>query len=168
MTIAHNLGFPRIGVQRELKKALEAFWREEIDAKQLAAVGGSLRAQHWKVQQAAGIAHIPVGDFAYYDQMLNMTALLGAAPARFGFGGAPLTLAQYFTLARGAQDQPAMEMTKWFDTNYHYIVPEFHPDTQFTLDPAWLLAELDEALALEIDAKPVLIGPLTYLYLGKE
>jgi len=168
MTIAHNLGFPRIGVQRELKKALEAFWQGTIDAEQLTAAGGSLRAQHWKAQQAAGIAHIPVGDFAYYDQMLNMTALLGAAPARFGFGGTPLTLNQYFALARGTQDQPAMEMTKWFDTNYHYIVPEFHPETHFTLDPAWLLAELDEALALGIDAKPVLIGPLTYLYLGKE
>ncbi len=168
MTIAHNLGFPRIGGQRELKKALEAFWQGEIDTKQLMTVGSNLRVQHWKAQQAAGITLIPTGDFAYYDQMLNTTALLGAAPARFGFGDTPLTLDQYFALARGTKDQPAMEMTKWFDTNYHYIVPEFHQDTRFTLDPTWLLTDLDEALALGINAKPVLIGPLTYLYLGKE
>ena len=167
MTIAHNLGFPRIGAQRELKQALEAYWKGNLGDADLLATGKTLRARHWQLQRDAGIALIPVGDFAWYDQMLNMSALLGAAPARFGFGK-ELTLAQYFQLARGNESQPAMEMTKWFDTNYHYIVPEFLNSTEFSLSSSWLFDEVAEAQALGINAKPVLIGPLTYLYLGKE
>lgn len=167
MTIAHTLGFPRIGAQRELKQAIEAYWQGSQNETELLATGQALRAKHWAVQRDAGIDLIPVGDFAWYDQMLNMTALLGAAPARFGFT-APLSLAQYFQLARGNAQQPAMEMTKWFDTNYHYLVPEFSNSTTFSLSSDWLFDEVAEAQAAGIHAKPVLIGPLTYLYLGKE
>jgi 5-methyltetrahydropteroyltriglutamate--homocysteine methyltransferase len=167
MTIAHNLGFPRIGAQRELKQALEANWKGNLSEADLLATGKTLRARHWQTQRDAGIDLIPVGDFAWYDQMLNMTALLGASPARFGFDN-PLSLSQYFQLARGNAQQPAMEMTKWFDTNYHYIVPEFLNSTEFSLGSSWLFDEVAEAQALGVNAKPVLIGPLTYLYLGKE
>ena len=167
MTIAHNLGFPRIGAQRELKQALEVYWKGNLGEADLLATGKALRARHWQIQRDAGIELIPVGDFAWYDQMLNMTALLGAAPARFGFSNS-LSLAQYFQLARGNAQQPAMEMTKWFDTNYHYIVPEFLNSSEFSLSSNWLFDEVAEAKALGINAKPVLIGPLTYLYLGKE
>ena len=168
MTIAHNLGFPRIGAQRELKKAVEAYWKSELDETGLRRIGKGLRAQNWQLQQAAGIQLIPVGDFAYYDQMLNMTVLLGATPSRFGYAGSALSLTQYFTLARGDKNNFAMEMTKWFDTNYHYLVPEFLNTTEFKLGSEWLFEEVAEAQALGINAKPVLIGPLTYLYLGKE
>lgn len=167
MTITHTLGFPRIGAQRELKHAVEAYWQGSSSEAELLTTGKALRARHWAVQRDAGIDLIPVGDFAWYDQMLNMTALLGATPARFGFA-APLSLAQYFQLARGNAQQPAMEMTKWFDTNYHYLVPEFSSDTTFNLSSDWLFDEVREAQAAGINAKPVLIGPLTYLYLGKE
>ena len=168
MTIAHNLGFPRIGAQRELKKAVEAYWKGELDKVGLRSIGKGLRTQNWQLQQDAGMQLIPVGDFSYYDQMLNMTTLLGAAPSRFGFTGSALSLAQYFSLARGDKSNFAMEMTKWFDTNYHYLVPEFLNTTEFRLGSEWLFEEVAEAQALGINAKPVLIGPLTYLYLGKE
>ena len=168
MTIAHNLGFPRIGAQRELKKAVEAYWKGELDEVGLRSIGKGLRTQNWQLQQDAGMQLIPVGDFSYYDQMLNMTTLLGAAPSRFGFTGSALSLAQYFSLARGDKSNFAMEMTKWFDTNYHYLVPEFLNTTEFRLGSEWLFEEVAEAQALGINAKPVLIGPLTYLYLGKE
>ena len=168
MAISHNLGFPRIGAQRELKKAVEAYWKGELDEVGLHSAGKALRTQNWQLQQEAGIQAIPVGDFAYYDQMLNMTALLGAAPARFGFDASMLNMEQYFTLARGDKNNIAMEMTKWFDTNYHYLVPEFLNTTEFKLGTAWLFDEVAEAQALGINAKPVLIGPLTYLFLGKE
>jgi 5-methyltetrahydropteroyltriglutamate--homocysteine methyltransferase len=168
MTIAHNLGFPRIGAQRELKKTVEAYWKGELDEAGLRSIGKGLRTQNWQLQQEAGIQLIPVGDFSYYDQMLNMTTLLGAAPGRFGFTDGALSFAQYFTLARGDKSNFAMEMTKWFDTNYHYLVPEFLNTTEFKLGNEWLFEEVAEAQALGINAKPVLIGPLTYLYLGKE
>ena len=168
MIIAHNLGFPRIGAQRELKKAVEAYWKGDLDEAGLHSIGQGLRKQNWLLQQEAGLHFIPVGDFAYYDQMLNMTALLGAASSRFGFADGAINLAQYFTLARGDKNNFAMEMTKWFDTNYHYLVPEFLHTTEFKLGSEWLLEEIAEAQALGIKAKPVLIGPLTYLYLGKE
>ena len=166
MTVTHNLGFPRIGAKRELKKAVESYWKGEIEQDELLATGRQLRERHWQLQRQAGIDLMPVGDFAWYDQMLNMIVLLGAIPARFGFDRVGLD--EYFTLARSAQNQPAMEMTKWLDTNYHYIVPEFHPDTAFRLAPAWLLDEVAEARALGINPKPVLIGPLSFLYFGKE
>ena len=168
MTIAHNLGFPRIGHQRELKKALEAYWSGAASAESLLETGRQLRAKHWKIQQEAGIDLIPVGDFAYYDQMLNMTALLGAVPARFEASGDQVDLDTYFAMARGNSSQPAMEMTKWFDTNYHYIVPEFSRDAAFRIASNQLFREVEEAKALGLKPKPVLIGPITYLYLGKE
>ena len=168
MALTHNLGFPRIGAQRELKKALEAYWRREIDEDRLQTIAAELRKQHWILQRDAGIDLIPAGDFALYDQMLNMTALLGAAPARFNAGGEEIGLDMYFAMARGTPSQPAMEMTKWFDTNYHYIVPEFNANTTFRIASSQLFNEVAEAKALGISPKVVLIGPLTYLYLGKE
>ena len=168
MALTHNLGFPRIGAQRELKKALEAYWRREIDEDRLQAIAAELRKQHWILQRNAGIHLIPAGDFALYDQVLNMTALLGAAPARFNAGSEEIGLDMYFAMARGTPSQPAMEMTKWFDTNYHYIVPEFNANTTFRIASSQLFNEVAEAKALSISPKVVLIGPLTYLYLGKE
>jgi 5-methyltetrahydropteroyltriglutamate--homocysteine methyltransferase len=164
--IAHNLGFPRIGPRRELKLALEAYWRGEIGEAELRARGVRLREERWRVQREAGLDLIPVGDFAWYDHVLTMTAMVGAIPTRFGQERADF--ATYFAMARGTDRQPAMEMTKWFDTNYHYIVPEFDSRTRFRLDASWLLDEVREAQAIGIPAKPVLLGPLTYLWLGKE
>jgi len=164
--IAHNLGYPRIGARRELKFALEAYWRGELGETELRARGAKLREEHWRAQRQAGLDLVPAGDFAWYDQVLNTTALVGAAPARFQFGR--VDLPAYFTLARGSERQPALEMTKWFDTNYHYLVPEFDGETRLRLDASWLLDEVREARALGVPVKPVLIGPLTYLWLGKE
>ena len=166
-TCTHILGFPRIGAQRELKFAQEAFWRGEADETYLREVAATLRARHWQLQRAAGLDFVTVGDFAYYDQMLGMSALLGALPRRFGFNPATLTLAQYYELARGNAAQPAMEMTKWFDTNYHYLVPELTRDTTFNGGVDWFFDEVDEALALGLRVKPVLIGPITWLRLAK-
>lgn len=168
MTFAHNLGFPRIGRQRELKKALDDFWAGRLPLEHLLETGRQLRAAHWRLQQQAGIDLVPVGDFAWYDHMLNMTALLGATPRRFQADDQELDLAGYFALARGTETQPAMELTKWFDTNYHYIVPEFTFDTTFRIASRQLFSEIAEAQALGIRPKAVLVGPLTYLYLGKE
>ncbi|OZA29894.1 MAG: 5-methyltetrahydropteroyltriglutamate--homocysteine S-methyltransferase [Hydrogenophilales bacterium 17-64-11] len=167
MALAHVLGVPRIGPNRELKFSQEAFWRGEIDAAALKAVGSGIRQANWQRQHAAGLDFVTVGDFAFYDQMLNHVALLGCAPARFGFGET-LDLAQYFQLARGNADCHAMEMTKWFDTNYHYLVPELKPDTRFALDTGWLFDEVAEAQTAGFNAKPVLIGPLSFLWLAKE
>jgi 5-methyltetrahydropteroyltriglutamate--homocysteine methyltransferase len=168
MALTHNLGFPRIGAQRELKRALEAYWSGNIDATQLQNVASNLRKAHWVLQREMGIDLIPAGDFALYDHMLNMTALLGAAPARFNPGNGESGLDLYFAMARGTANQPAMEMTKWFDTNYHYIVPEFNSRTSFRIASTQLFKEVDEARALGISPKAVLVGPISYLYLGKE
>ena len=167
MTRTHILGFPRIGAERELKFAQEAFWRGEADEAYLREVAATLRARHWERQRTAGLDFVSVGDFAYYDQMLGMSALLGALPQRFGFNPGTLTLHQYYELARGNAAQPAMEMTKWFDTNYHYLVPELSPGTTFGGGVDWFFDEVDEALALGLRIKPVLIGPITYLRLAK-
>jgi len=164
--IAHNLGYPRIGARRELKLALEAYWKGDIGEDELRARGARLRAENWRTQAEAGLDLVPVGDFAWYDHVLTTTAMLGAVPARFGRERADL--ATCFAMARGTDRQPAMEMTKWFDTNYHYIVPEFDSRTRFRPDASWLLDEVREARALGLSAKPVLLGPLTYLWLGKE
>lgn len=168
MALTHNLGFPRIGARRELKHALEAYWHGNISGEQLQTTAAELRKQHWMLQRDIGIDLIPVGDFALYDQMLNMTALLGAVPARFNVGKEEVGLDLYFAMARGTDNQPAMEMTKWFDTNYHYIVPEFNVRTKFCIASSQLFKEVAEAKMLGIVPKVVLIGPLTYLYLGKE
>ena len=167
MARTHTLGFPRIGARRELKFAQEAFWRGETPEAALREAGAALRRRHWHLQADAGLATVAAGDFAWYDQMLGLTTLLGALPKRFGFDAASLTLAQYYELARGNAAQPAMEMTKWFDTNYHYLVPELDADSSFDGGPSWFLDEIDEALALGLPTRPVLIGPVTYLWLSK-
>jgi 5-methyltetrahydropteroyltriglutamate--homocysteine methyltransferase len=167
MAIAANLGFPRIGAHRELKAATEAYWKGETDAAALAATAADLRARHWTTQRAAGITVIPSNDFSLYDQMLDMTATLGAVPARFGPVGDEVSLATYFTMARGAEGVPAMEMTKWFDTNYHFIVPEVSAGQSFRLASLKAVREFEEAKALGIHTRPVIIGPVTWLALAK-
>ena len=165
-----NLGFPRIGARRELKKALEAYWKGDGDLTALKNAGADLRARHWRLQKEAGVDIIPSNDFSFYDQVLDMTAALGAAPPRFAEEAAEKTESDinlYFAMARGAPDAPAMEMTKWFDTNYHYIVPEFHEDQTFAAKPLKATREYLEAKELGIETRPVLVGPVTYLSLGK-
>lgn len=164
MVRAANLGFPRIGAGRELKKALEAYWKGEIGEDALSRIGADLRAQNWSLQREAGISRIPSNDFSFYDQVLDTTAMLGAMPPRFdGLTG----LDAYFAMARGTDDAPAMEMTKWFDTNYHYIVPELTEATRFSLTENTPLARYREARAQRIETRPVLIGPVTWLALAK-
>ena len=168
----HNLGYPRIGEKRELKRATETYWRGEISVAELEEVGRNLRKAHWLAQKEAGIELIPSNDFSFYDQMLDMTCLLGNIPSRFAWNGQAPGLDLYFQIARGGggKQQTSLhpsEMTKWFDTNYHYIVPEFQAETKFQLSGSKPFDEFKEALALGIRTKPVLIGPLTYLYLGK-
>jgi 5-methyltetrahydropteroyltriglutamate--homocysteine methyltransferase len=165
MTTAHVLGFPRIGAQRELKSAVEAHWNGRLDAAGLCDVARSLRARHWQQQRDAGLDVVTVGDFAFYDHLHNVTALLGAVPARFGIEG-PVDLAAYFAMARGTAGQPALAMKKWFDTNYHYLVPEIGPETRFALNRDWLLPEVREAQALGHKVKVALPGPLTWLWLA--
>jgi 5-methyltetrahydropteroyltriglutamate--homocysteine methyltransferase len=165
MTRSANLGFPRIGLHRELKKALEAYWKGTIDAAALDATGKELRARHWRLQRTAGIDVIPSNDFSFYDHMLDMTATLGAEPPRFA--AISDATARYFAMARGTAATPAMEMTKWFDTNYHYIVPELHSGQQFHLASTKVLDEYLEARALGIETRPVIVGPVTWLCLGK-
>jgi 5-methyltetrahydropteroyltriglutamate--homocysteine methyltransferase len=167
MTTLHTLGFPRIGATRELKFALEAFWKGQSSEAALLATARELRQRHWLNQKAAGIERVPVGDFALYDHVLDAQILVGALPKRFALDVATLDLAGYFTLARGDADHHALEMTKWFDTNYHYLVPEWHADTAFSAQPERLLAQVHEVQALGLTSKPVLIGPLTLLWLGK-
>lgn len=180
MTTIHNLGFPRIGAKRELKFALESYWRGESSRDALKALGAELRQRHWTAQQELDL--VPVGDFAFYDQVLDMSFTLGNLPERVqDFEGDALD--NYFRVARGRSavttesrstghthccaGVAAGEMTKWFDTNYHYIVPEFSSTTEFKLDASRLLEQLAEARTQGIQAKPVLIGPVTYLALGK-
>ncbi|KAI2688138.1 5-methyltetrahydropteroyltriglutamate--homocysteine S-methyltransferase [Pseudomonas sp. TNT3] len=180
MALAHTLGFPRIGADRELKKALESYWKGDLDQDALKRVGQQLRASHWQLQKDAGIDLLPVGDFAWYDQVLTHSLTFGVIPERFDSArdanGLP-TLDTLFAMARGAtasgcggehtKAQYAQELTKWFDTNYHYLVPEFSADQAFKLSWEQLFDEVDEARALGHNVKPVIIGPLTYLWLGK-
>ncbi len=160
-----NLGFPRMGRQRELKFALEGYWSGRRTEEELRGVGTNLRAEHWKLQQSAGVDFIPSNDFSFYDQVLDTLVLLGATPERFGRGA--MTLERYFAMARNSREQTAMEMTKWFDTNYHYLVPEWSAGLSFDVDTAKILSEIGEARALGVETRPVLIGPLTLLLLGK-
>jgi 5-methyltetrahydropteroyltriglutamate--homocysteine methyltransferase len=167
VALAHILGFPRIGARRELKFAMEAFWRGDVQEAELRETGRILRSRHWAVQANAGMDWVTVGDFAWYDHVLNTLALLGAIPTRFGIDPRRLTLPDYFTLARGNAGHFAMEMTKWFDTNYHYLVPEWTPDVGFDGGVDWLFDEIAEARAEGHRVKVALVGPLTLLYLGK-
>lgn len=168
MNTFHLSGYPRIGAKRELKFAVEAFWKGTKTEDELQAVAAEIRQSNWATQKAAGADLLPVGDFSFYDHVLDLLCTLGAIPARFGFDAKTLTLSQYFQLARGNATQFAMEMTKWFDTNYHYIVPEWHPDTTFQVNSSRLIAQIKEAKAQNYDIKPTLIGPITLLWLGKE
>ncbi|PSL93339.1 5-methyltetrahydropteroyltriglutamate--homocysteine S-methyltransferase [Pseudomonas sp. R9.37] len=172
MAVAHSLGFPRIGRDRELKKAQEAFWKGELDEAGLRAVGRGLRKTHWALQKQAGIELLPAGDFAWYDQVLTHSLMFGVIPERFRPADGHATLHTLFGMARGVSDNccggaHAQEMTKWFDTNYHYLVPEFSADQQFHLGWEQLFEEVREARDLGHNVKPVVIGPLTYLWLGK-
>lgn len=173
--IAHNLGYPRIGERRELKKAIEGYWAGTITYEELIKVGNSIKSKNWQMQQQAGIDLIPSNDFSFYDQILDHTFAFNAIPERFSnlpFSNSKLKLDLYFAMARGYQDGEkditAMEMTKWFDTNYHYIVPEFYKDQKFWLFDFKLINEFLEAKKLGITTKPVLIGPVSFLLLGKE
>lgn len=159
------LGVPRIGPNRELKRAVESYWAGRFNRAQLEAVAGGLRHTARAELAAAGLDSVPVNTFSYYDQMLDTAVLLGALPARVA--GIADELDRYFAAARGTDTVAPLEMTKWFDTNYHYLVPEIGPDTTFTLDPAKVLAELKEAVAQGIPARPVIIGPITFLALSK-
>ena len=176
MATIHNLGFPRIGAKRELKFALESYWKGESSREELKSTGAALRQRHWAAQSDLDL--VPVGDFAFYDQVLDMSFTLGNLPERVkDFHGDQLD--NYFRVARGRSAKSveehaaccggvaAGEMTKWFDTNYHYIVPEFNANTAFKLDTSRLLEQLAEAKAQGVKAKPVIIGPVTYLAIGK-
>jgi len=168
MTKIHNLGFPRLGENRELKFALERYWSGNIDYAALHAVAAELRQRHWQLQANKGLDLIPVGDFSYYDQVLDTSFMLGVIPERFG---ASIDMDTYFRMARGQGSDGvpfrACEMTKWFDTNYHYLVPEITVDQQFELSSSKLLDETRELQALGYQPKPVLLGPLTWLWLAK-
>jgi 5-methyltetrahydropteroyltriglutamate--homocysteine methyltransferase len=169
--LATSLGHPRIGVARELKKALEAYWSGKHSSKTLLETASELRRRHWSVMKEKGIDHIPSNDFSLYDHMLDMAVAVGVVPKRYEAIGDPV--ARYFAMARGFQDPatgldlPALEMTKWFDTNYHYIVPELENGQAFQLDASRILAEIEEAQALGISTRPVVPGPMTFLLLSK-
>ncbi|EOD8957895.1 5-methyltetrahydropteroyltriglutamate--homocysteine S-methyltransferase [Providencia stuartii] len=169
--INHTLGFPRVGLKRELKRAQEDYWAGKIDQAALLATGRELRARHWQQQKDAGVQLLPVGDFAWYDQVLTTSLLLGNVPPRHQNEDGSIDLDTLFRVARGraptGKPAAAGEMTKWFNTNYHYIVPEFQKGQKFSLSWTQLFDEVDEALALGHTIKPVVIGPLTYLWLGK-
>jgi len=179
MTIASNLGFPRIGHRRELKFALERHWAGELDDAGLHAAGAALRAKHWRLQSGSGISHVPSGDFSFYDHVLDTACMLGVIPPGYGWSEGPVSLATYFALARGSRGTaaeraagiaaglPAMEMTKWFDTNYHYLVPRLAAGQRFALTENRPLAQFQEALALRLRTRPVLLGPVSFLLLAK-
>ncbi|MFF7898723.1 5-methyltetrahydropteroyltriglutamate--homocysteine S-methyltransferase [Streptomyces sp. NPDC088817] len=160
-------GYPRLGRGRELKKAVEGYWKGRVDADALRTTAAELRRANWRELAGAGVDEVPTGDFSYYDHVLDTTVMVGAIPARHRDAVAADPLDGYFAMARGTQDVAPLEMTKWFDTNYHYLVPELGPDTVFTADSAKQVAELEEALGLGLTARPVLVGPVTYLLLAK-
>src|ERR671918_1098050 len=172
MALSNVSGFPRIGPQRELKFATEGYWRGEVSARELVEAGRRIRLDNWRLMQEAGIDLIPSNDFSLYDQVLDAISLVGVVPDRYEHGSGPVDLDTYFAMARGRQtgkvDVTAMEMTKWFDTNYHYIVPELGPGTRFSLSSSKPFDEHAEAMEeVGIDTVPVLIGPLSFLLLSK-
>ncbi|WP_416963436.1 5-methyltetrahydropteroyltriglutamate--homocysteine S-methyltransferase [Streptomyces sp. Agncl-13] len=160
-------GYPRQGRGRELKKAIEGYWKGRVDADALRTTATELRSTNWRQLAEAGIHEVPTGDFSYYDHVLDTSVMVGAIPQRHRAAVELDALDGYFAMARGTQDVAPLEMTKWFDTNYHYLVPELGPDTVFTADSTKQVAELKEALALGLTARPVLVGPVTYLLLAK-
>ncbi|KAL3830155.1 hypothetical protein ACJIZ3_018957 [Penstemon smallii] len=164
---SHIVGYPRMGPKRELKFALESFWDGKSSAEDLEKVAVDLRSSIWKQMSAAGIKYIPSNTFSYYDQVLDTTAMLGAVPPRYNWTGGEIGHSTYFSMARGNASVPAMEMTKWFDTNYHFIVPELGPDVNFSYASHKAVNEYKEAKELGVDTVPVLVGPVTYLLLSK-
>ncbi len=168
---AHVLGYPRVGANRELKFALESFWRKEITADALHGTARALRKTHWQKQLDAELAFITTHDFSLYDHVLDHSVLFNATPNRFNkttFGGQNIIPEnKYFAFARGNLEQPAMEMTKWLDTNYHYLVPELDAETAFTINAHDFLLQVEEAQKLSPNIKPVLLGPVSFLYLSK-
>ncbi|MFG3087165.1 5-methyltetrahydropteroyltriglutamate--homocysteine S-methyltransferase [Streptomyces antibioticus] len=160
-------GYPRQGQSRELKKAIEGYWKGRVTADALRETAAGLRRSNWRQLAAAGVDEVPTGDFSYYDHVLDTTVMVGAIPERHRAAVEADALGGYFAMARGTQDVAPLEMTKWFDTNYHYLVPELGPDTVFTADSAKQVAELEEAHALGLTGRPVLVGPVTYLLLSK-
>ena len=173
MATTANLGFPRIGPHRELKWAVEAYWGGRTDAGELQRRAAGLRRANWEFQRDAGITHIPSNDFSLYDHVLDTTVMVGAVPPRYGTADGDVDLDTYFAMARGraaAIGDPgvqAMEMTKWFDTNYHYLVPELHEGQRFALRSTKVVDEFVEAQGLGIHTRPVLVGPVTYLLISK-
>jgi len=171
MIKTHNLGFPRIGANRELKHAVEAFWKGDITEVALLECAAKLRAEHWQIQSESGLDLIPVGDFSLYDQVLDTSVMLGCVPERFNHNEQNVSLETYFRMARGrsatGEDVSACEMTKWFDTNYHYIVPEFTQQQHFKLSSDRLFDQVEEALIQGHSVKPIILGPLSYLWLGR-
>ncbi|WP_103021312.1 5-methyltetrahydropteroyltriglutamate--homocysteine S-methyltransferase [Salinibacter altiplanensis] len=176
MATATNLGFPRIGAHRELKRAVEGYWKGDLTKDELRDSARALRESHWATQQELGLDVVPSNDFSYYDQVLDACAMVGAVPERFPWDGDTVDLDTYFAMARGLQEKDlegeesgvqAMEMTKWFDTNYHYIVPEFSRDTSFSLSSTKAIDEYEEAKAQGVETRPVVIGPVSFLLLGK-
>lgn len=168
--LTHTLGFPRIGLDRELKRAVERYWRGEAGEAEVRGTAHELRLRHWRLQREAGIDIVPVGDFSYYDHMLDTITALGAVPERYGHPGGPIGMDTYFLMARGEKGEgglKAMEMTKWFDTNYHYIVPEIAETMKFEPDPSRLEAHIREAHDAGFRAKATLVGPLTFLALSR-
>ncbi|WP_053690886.1 5-methyltetrahydropteroyltriglutamate--homocysteine S-methyltransferase [Streptomyces sp. WM6372] len=160
-------GYPRQGRNRELKKAIEGYWKGRVTAESLRETARDLRRANWAQLAGAGITEVPTGDFSYYDHVLDTTVMVGAVPGRHRAAVEVDALDGYFAMARGTQDVAPLEMTKWFDTNYHYLVPELGPDTVFTADSTKQVAELKEALTLGHAGRPVLVGPVTYLLLAK-
>ena len=166
-----SIGYPRIGPKRELKKALEQFWKGDIQEQDLHNVAKNLRKQNWQTQKDCGVDLISCNDFSFYDQVLDAICLLGAVPKRYKWDGNEVNLKTYFAMARGSQtselDVPALEMTKWFDTNYHYLVPELSKDHSFKISSNKPFAEYEEAKQAGFNTKPVILGPLSFLLLGK-
>ncbi|MEU3050906.1 5-methyltetrahydropteroyltriglutamate--homocysteine S-methyltransferase [Streptomyces sp. NPDC006984] len=160
-------GYPRQGRNRELKKAIEGYWTGRVTADALRTTAAELRRENWRQLADAGIHEVPTGDFSYYDHVLDTTVMVGAIPERHRTAVAADALDGYFAMARGTQEVAPLEMTKWFNTNYHYLVPELGPDTAFAADPAKQVGEVNEALTLGLAARPVLVGPVTYLLLSK-
>ncbi|HEX2548854.1 MAG TPA: 5-methyltetrahydropteroyltriglutamate--homocysteine S-methyltransferase, partial [Gammaproteobacteria bacterium] len=171
MVITHHLGFPRIGIKRDLKWALERYWKGEINQEALMHEGKRIRDFNWNLQLKSGMDFLAVGDFAWYDHVLETSTLLGVIPERFQNENGEYNLDTYFRMARGraptGKDTHALEMTKWFDTNYHYMVPEFQENQTFKITNEKLFSEIEEAKLLG-NVKPILLGPLSYLWLGKE
>ncbi|MBU7597938.1 5-methyltetrahydropteroyltriglutamate--homocysteine S-methyltransferase [Streptomyces sp. P38-E01] len=160
-------GYPRQGQNRELKKAIEGYWKGRVTADALRETAGELRRTHWKQLAEAGVTEVPTGDFSYYDHVLDTSVMVGAVPDRHRAAVGADALDGFFAMARGTQQVAPLEMTKWFDTNYHYLVPELGPDTVFSADSAKQVGELKEALGLGLSPRPVLVGPVTYLLLAK-